>query len=498
MPKREADNFITINNEKIIKFFHEHQNLDIEQTFLTFIDIMEKLSDTLNNSINSTTINSLFDNIKSMQDNLTNINLNMNKFQNDILANFTVKLNEIKREYVEDLKLILSQNVSDKISPLIKEHTQILNEKTTALINTVVPSSNKDLQKSLNKSVESINEAINRDTQRLLDNNISTESLKEFINSVEGKFGNIISQNQTLFNNTISASEKRIDSRIREVNETTTRELSTIRELSNTSNTTSKDLSTSLTDLLKKMENSSTKGKISENLLLDILHNLYPSAQIDSVGQQKETGDIMLIRNNRPKILVENKIWNKNVVQEEIKKFIHDIETQNCCGVFLSQNYGIAGKENFEINIHDGNVLVYVHEVNNDPDKIKIAIDIIDHFYDKLEDCIDQTTEIDSISKDKLTAINTEFQTFIHSKLTLVKMAKEFNQKFLKQIDDLKIPTLEEYLSSKYSSSSSKITCEYCGFVAKNHQAKSAHMRGCQVKKTLTANKGDSNIINVE
>lgn len=498
MPKRDTDNFITINNEKIIKFFQEHQNLDIEQTFLTFIDIMEKLSDTLNNSINSTTINSLFDNIKSMQDNLSNINLNMNKLQNDILANFTVKLNEIKREYVEDLKLILSQNVSEKISPLLKEHTQTLNEKTTALINTVIPSSNKDLQKSLNKSIENINEAINRDTQRLLDSNISSESLKEFISSVEGKFGNIISQNQTLFNNTISASEKRIDSRIREVNETTTRELSNIRELSNNSNNTSKNLSTSLTDLLKKMENSSTKGKISENLLLDILHNLYPSAQIDSVGQQKETGDIMLIRNNRPKILVENKIWNKNVVQEEIKKFIHDIETQNCCGVFLSQNYGIAGKENFEINIHDGNVLVYVHEVNNDPDKIKIAIDIIDHFYKKLEDTIDQTTDIDSISKDKLTAINTEFQSFAHSKLTLVKMAKEFNQKFLKQIDELKIPTLEEYLSSKYSSSSSKITCEYCGFVAKNHQAKSAHMRGCQAKKAQVANKGDNNVINIE
>ena len=498
MPKREVDTSLTINNEKIIKFFQKHENLDIEQTFLTFIDIMEKLSDTLNNSINSTTINSLFDNIKSMQDNLSNINLNMNKFQNDILANFTVKLNEIKREYVEDLKLILSQNVSDKISPLIKEHTQILNEKTTALINTVIPSSNKDLQKSLNKSIDNINEAINRDTQRLLDSNISSESLKEFISSVEGKFGNIISQNQTLFNSTISASEKRIDSRIREVNETTTRELSNIRELSNNSNNTSNNLSSSLTELLKKMENSSTKGKISENLLLDILHNLYPSAQIDGVGQQKETGDIMLVRNNRPKILVENKIWNKNVVQDEVKKFIHDIETQNCCGVFLSQNYGIAGKENFEINIHDGNVLVYVHEVNNDPEKIKIAIDIIDHFYQKLEDCIDQSTDIDSISKEKLSAINNEFQSFVHSKLALIKIAKEFNQKFLKQIDELKIPTLEEYLSSKYSSSSSKITCEYCGFVAKNHQAKSAHMRGCQVKKAQLANKGENNVINIE
>ena len=497
MPTRESDNSILINNEKIIKFFQQHNNLDIEQTFLAFIDIMEKLSDTLNNSINSTTINSLFENMKSMQDNLSNINLNMNKFQNDILANFSVKLNEIKREYVEDLKLILSQNVSDKISPLIKEHTQTLNEKTTSLLNTIIPSNNKDLQKSLNKSIDTINEAINRDTQRLLDSNVNNKSLNEFIKNVEKQFTNIISQNQTLFNTTISASEKRIDSRIREINETTTRELSNIRELSNNSNNTSKDLSTSLTDLLKKMENSSTKGKISENLLLDILHKLYPSAQIDGVGQQKETGDIMLVRNNRPKILVENKIWNKNVVQEEIKKFIHDIETQNCCGVFLSQNYGIAGKENFEINVHDGKVLVYVHEVNNDPDKIKIAIDIIDHFYEKIENYVDQTAETDSISKDKLTAINSEFQAFIHSKLSLIKMAKEFNQKLLKQIDDLKIPTLEEYLSSKYSTSSSKITCEYCGFVAKNHQAKSAHMRGCQVKKAQLANKTD-NVITIE
>ena len=84
--------------------------------------------------------------------------------------------------------------------------------------------------------------------------------------------------------------------------------------------------------------------------------------------------------------MIENKDWGKNVVQEEVKKFIHDIETQNCSGVFLSQNYGIANKENFEINIHDGNVLIYVHEANNDPEKIKLAIDIIDHFKARIND----------------------------------------------------------------------------------------------------------------
>ena len=95
------------------------------------------------------------------------------------------------------------------------------------------------------------------------------------------------------------------------------------------------------------MEISSCKGKVSENIVFNILQNLYPSGQIDSVGTQKETGDIILRRLNKPTILIENKNWERNVVQEEVKKFIHDIEQQNCCGLFLSQNCGVATKENF-------------------------------------------------------------------------------------------------------------------------------------------------------
>ena len=35
--------------------------------------------------------------------------------------------------------------------------------------------------------------------------------------------------------------------------------------------------------------------------------------------------------------------------QEEIKKFLRDVEQQNCSGLFLSQNFGIAGKEMHQI-----------------------------------------------------------------------------------------------------------------------------------------------------
>ena len=59
----------------------------------------------------------------------------------------------------------------------------------------------------------------------------------------------------------------------------------------------------------------------------------------------------------------------------------------------------------------------------------------------------------------------------------------------LKQIDDLKLPSLEDYLSSKFAFASNKFVCEFCGFVGKNQQSKSAHLRGCAEKKRIEASK---------
>ena len=45
--------------------------------------------------------------------------------------------------------------------------------------------------------------------------------------------------------------------------------------------------------------------------------------------------------------------------------------------------------------------------------------------------------------------INVEYQNFVSSKTALMKLAKDFNQKLIKQIEEIKMPTLENYLSSK-------------------------------------------------
>ena len=226
---------------------------------------------------------------------------------------------------------------------------------------------------------------------------------------------------------------------------------------------------------------------------------MYPSAEINLVAQTKETCDIMLIRNNKPKILVENKDWKRPVIQEEVKKFLRDIDAQKCCGLFLSQHTALTSKENFAINIHDGNVLVYVHCANNDPEKIKIAVDVIDAFHNTLK-LLDSDTcseeDMNTISKDVTEHINAEYQTFLSKKNKTIKMAKEFIQTLVKQIEEFNIPTLEVYLASKYSVSSSKFVCELCGFTGKNQQSKSAHMRGCvENKKLSNKSKGSTSSI---
>ena len=69
-----------------------------------------------------------------------------------------------------------------------------------------------------------------------------------------------------------------------------------------------------------------------------------------------------------------------------------------------------------------------------------------------------------------------------------IKEDNFFEKDLLKAFDRIQFPTLEKYLSSRYATASSKFVCEYCGFIAKNNAAKSAHQRGCQKKKINSSN----------
>ena len=150
-----------------------------------------------------------------------------------------------------------------------------------------------------------LNSSIVEETNKLMSNNINKKTFDDFIANIESKFTSTLQNSHNIF----SSTEKRLDTSIRDIKLSTENQLNYLKDISTSNHQTNSAFNHNVSELLKKMEISSCKGKVSENIVFNILQNLYPSGQIDSVGTQKETGDIILRRLNKPTILIENKNW---------------------------------------------------------------------------------------------------------------------------------------------------------------------------------------------
>ena len=109
--------------------------------------------------------------------------------------------------------------------------------------------------------------------------------------------------------------------------------------------------------------------------------------------------------------------------------------------------------------------------------------DIIDHLKEKLDEIRRQCQISTTFQRSLFEYINSEYQSFVTAKASISKLSKEFHRNLTKQLDDISMPSLEAFLGTKFSFSSNKFSCEYCGFVGKNQQSKSAHVRGCKERK---------------
>jgi hypothetical protein len=291
---------MSLQNKLVWEFYDEHKNLNFEDMNILFVQIMQKLIENSNPSFNINVVSQLLENVKTLQTQVSNVTDMFSKNASDMNSNFTMKFMEFKREYVEDLKMILSSNTSDKVAPIIKEYNDTLLDKTRIMINEIIPKNQETITKDIENSIKNLHSSINQDTNTLLKSSVNKETLDSFINSLEEKFSKTVVNSQSIFNSIISSSETRLENR-----------LSELKDISKTNISSQSLLQSNVAELLKKMENSSSKGKISENILFNILQSIYPTAEINSVGSIKETGDIILIRKDKPTILFENKNYKQ-------------------------------------------------------------------------------------------------------------------------------------------------------------------------------------------
>lgn len=477
---------IVIKNKRVWDFYNENKNIDIEKANLLLIDFIENMFNEMtnaNSNINAQILSYISDNknqIQFIKSNLSMVNENLTKLNTDIANNIMVQFMNLKKDYIEDVRQIInngSLSTNEKISSLMDKNNSHLIDKTTLILNDVIPKNQDVFNKQFQLSLKQFYTLITEETNKLAKTMNNDKSLNEFINNFENKYSAMMTSMQNPLYSFITTSENRINKNI-----------DVLKENSSIALTSQTKLQEELGEFLGKYNVSSNKGKFGEENLSTILNSMYQNAEIKNTTGTKSSGDFIIKRLDKPTIMFENKEYKNNIDKEEIAKFIIDIDNQNTHGIFLSQYSGISFKQNYQIDIHKGKVLVYVQNCEYSPDKIRIAVDIIDNLSVKLED-LNEDDENNTISKEILDDINAEYQVYIQNKETMMTVLKDFSKKMTSQIEDIKFPELDKYLSAKYAYVKTRcFNCDLCNmFTAGSKQSLSAHKRGC-IKKYNNAN----------
>lgn len=419
---------ITIKNKRIFDFVKNNPDIDLETLNLLMIDFIEKINTNMNKTLINTINKEILNSVKQLESKL--------QYENN--------------KYVENIKTTIELNSNketEKINALLSKNTQEFSEK----LNNFTSTSHDKFKDSLNQ--------INSSTINELKDHISKNSgSKEFMHTFETKLQDIQKPMYSFFN---------------------TQQEQLIKKLAENDCDKSKQdtVMTQLTDFLNKWKNSSThKGNYGQNMLEGVLNSAYPSAEVVNTSGFKASGDFILKRESKPTILVENKDYKSNVNNEEVKKFVRDVNEQQTHGIFLSQASGIISKNNYQIDICEGKILVYLHNVEYNPDIIKSAINIIDNLAYKVE--VIENDEGETISKEIIDGINSDFQIFLNKKQTALNTAKDIQKRLITQIEELAFPSLADWLDNKgVSTTTCTFECDVCKMVFANKRALASHKK---------------------
>ena len=138
---------------------------------------------------------------------------------------------------------------------------------------------------------------------------------------------------------------------------------------------------------------STKKGQEGENWVYNELVRQFKSAEVEDCHNKGHKGDFT-ITEGEMKGMFESKNYGRNVPKREIIKFKKDIEGNADLryGILLSLKSGIVNHKDFDLEFCGEKPIVYLHDVKDEPFKIKIAYDICQLIL-KNVDCFDITKE---------------------------------------------------------------------------------------------------------
>jgi hypothetical protein len=239
-----------------------------------------------------------------------------------------------------------------------------------------------------------------------------------------------------------------------------------------------------LDQVLTKFGKNNEKGKLSENILDFNLQSIFPLAEIKNVAHTPHSGDFWLIRKDKHTIIIENKNHDNTVYKDDVQKFIDDMNDNNLSGILISQHSTIVHRQNFEIEIHNGNVAVYIHTCKYEAYKIKIAVQIIDTFKERIEKNKMENGTSFAIDIEMLQKLNKEYQIFNSKKKQHVTEIKNMYETLIKSAEEMEMDSLEDLLEKcGILTNVTKYVCAKCPRMFKRKKGRDTHERQCDGDK---------------
>ena len=462
---------ITITNPEIVEFYNSHETINVEEINLFFIKIIQQLSTNL-----SATVNEL--NIAKLVKLVSDVDRKLDTYDNSI----SLKLMEFKSEYMSNLKEITTASSVSEISELknaMDRSNDTLLAKTSVLLNDFIPYTQtgyKEIESVINRHYASILET----SKTLLTHTDTANAYVNVTDTIDKQFTKMLGLIQAPICTHIQQSEERTNANLTQMN-------NQIHEQQQNH----KGLTSEITNFLDKYKNnSSSKGNVSESELYYVIQSVMPTDQIIKCSSETAACDIRVNRKDesKPSILFENKNYMRSVDTEEITKFERDVCVQNKCGIFISQKSPIVFKDEFHVDIINGLVLVYIPNANYNPDKIRVAVNIIDNLFVQITEinkALNGNKIVDSTSMPPaiLNKLIKEYTEFGVKKIEIAEIIKNTTKQITDKLDDLRLPSLDSFLIGTGKYKSERFSCPHCNFSGKNKSSLSAHLRTCKREK---------------
>lgn len=225
--------------------------------------------------------------------------------------------------------------------------------------------------------------------------------------------------------------------------------------------------------------NSSKKGQLAEGVLLNLLTESLPDTEIIDTSNTPNSGDLQLVRQDKPVILIDSKHFvSKTVPKRDLDKFYADIQTNNCSGILCNAFGGIANKQHFEVDIVDKNVLVFIHSHRFDSTVFDLAVNIIYNIHEQIKEKQTDSINIDQrLYQNLKIEYNYYLQSFRHH-LDIIKTN-------VNSLSQLSFNLLDNFFKRKASLVELKsFVCHLCGTGCKTEKILKTHIRKIHSIKT--------------